>query len=139
MRHAQYIERLEIGGWQVARVALPKGASYHTMFTGGRTREDIGYVCVWIKGRIEGVNLTTGEALPVRQPWLVSSDLPDLSVGRGKFTAVEDAEWLCFDAKINDGARAELRVMTGAEAPPAGYVTYTLAPGVQLVVKQRAA
>lgn len=139
MKQAQNRGIREIAGWRVAHMALPQGASYHTLFSGSRTREDIGYVCVWIKGRIEGVNLTTGEALTVRQPWLVSSDLPPLTTGRGKLTATENTEWLCFDAKLNAGARAELRVVTGTEALPAGYFDYELAPGVALRVKERAA
>ncbi len=137
MRQARNLGILEIAGWRVAHMALPQGASYHTLFTGSRSREDIGYVCVWIKGRIEGVNLTTGEALTVRQPWLVSSDLPPLTTGRGKLTATEDTEWLCFDAKLNAGARAELRVLTSAGALPVGYVDYELAPGVALRVREK--
>lgn len=137
MKQAKHIAFVDVGGWRAAHIALPKGASYRTLFTGNRTRDDIGYAAVWIKGRIEGVNLTTGEALTVRQPWLLSSDLPPLTVGRGEFTAIEDAEWLCFDAKLNNGARPVLRVVLGGEAPPAGHVAYELAPGVALHVKEK--
>lgn len=142
MKQAELVEYLEIGGWRVARMRLPKGASYHALVTGARTRADVGYVAVWIKGRIEGINLSTAEALVPREPWMVSSDLPEMSVGRLSFKAAEDSEWLCFDAKLNAGRVPELCIVEGvAPAQPldrlSGHIEHPLAPGVFVITPIR--
>jgi hypothetical protein len=139
MKQARLVEHLDIGGWKVAHMALPMGASYHAIVTGNRTRAEVGYVSAWIAGCIVGRNLTTGETLAERAVGVLSSDLPPMSVGRLEFTATEDTEWLCFDGKLNDGWVPELRVVedTASAIPPAQHIEHQLAPGFTLVVPIR--
>lgn len=140
MRQATHLGVLTIGGWNAAHKLLPAGAKYFTLSTGHRTREDIGYLTLWIKGHIEGLNLSTGEKLHPRKPWTLSSELPPLSIGRVQLTALVDSEWLCFDGKINDGKTPNMKVVQGepgAITVPSGHVLHELAPGVQLVIQER--
>lgn len=135
MRNARRVGTVNVAGWIAARMLLPAREKYHSIVTGSRSREDIGYVAVWIKGLVHGRNISTGEQLATRRPWLVSTDLPPLSVGRLEFTAHEDSEWLCFDAKLNEGRVPDLAVVMGDSSVPAGRVSHQLAPGVFLAVK----
>lgn len=139
MKRAQAIETLEIAGWKVQRMLLPKGSKYYAIVTGNRTRADIGYVALWLKGCIVGRNLTTGAELEKRQPWTLSSDLSPLSVGRLEFEATEDTEWYCFDGKLNNGATPEMALLRGGEAVIPGMQAFPLADGVYLLIKPRSA
>lgn len=139
MRQAQIIKRLEIGGWNVVQMKLPKGNEYHAIVFGKKSREDLGYSAVWIKGLIEGRNLRTGESLSPRRPWVLSSDLPEMSIGRLEFKAIEDTEWLCFDAKLNRGFVPQLSVVenidSGGSIPL--YTQYQLGIKSYLIVPKR--
>lgn len=137
MKQARAIEHLDLAGWRVHRMLLPCGAKYHAIVTGARARDDIGYIAVWLSGHIVGRNLTTGEDLQPRKPWSISTDLAPLSVGRLEFEAVEDTEWLCFDAKINNGVRPVVTLSINGAEPPAGCIVYPLADGVCLHIKSR--
>lgn len=140
MKQAIRLGTVTVGGWAAAHLHLPAGAKYFTISTGNRTREEIGYHTVWTKGRIEGLNLTTGERLQPRKPWTLSSELPPLSIGRVELTAVEDSEWLCFDGKINGGKTPNMKVVLGqpgAITVPAGHVLHELEPGVHLLIEER--
>ena len=137
MKQAKPLGIVEIAGWRAMHMSLPTGAAYYSIVTGSRSRKDIGYAAVWIRGRVEGRNLTTGLPLATRTPWLVSTDLPPLSVGRLEFAALEDSEWLCFDAKLNGGLVPELAIVANSSPPPDAEL-HPLAEGVSLAIKRRA-
>lgn len=101
MKQATSLCTVEAFGWKLVKMALPAGHSYGLIVGADRDRAAVGTVTLFTKGRITGVNVSTGEQLDVREPGVLSTTLGPLKAGKRVLTAEDAAEWWCIDERVN--------------------------------------
>ena len=103
MKQAVKLASVVAFGWRIIKMQLPAGKSYGLMVSRDLPRSVLGTFALFTEGRIEGVNLSTGEALDVRTRGTFTGQLGELKPGLRRLTAVQDTTWWCVDRRANDG------------------------------------
>lgn len=132
MKQASPLCTVEAFGWKLVKMALPQGHSYGLIVGADRDRSSVGTVTLFTKGRITGVNTSTGEALDERVPGVLSTSLGPLKAGKRVLTAEEDSEWWCLDSRVNSAALpgiALVHATAGQRVPGLCFVATGISEG----------
>ena len=112
MKVARLIQQVQAFGWEVSNLSLDTGAVYRYIIPTDIHRSRLPAVSIWTRGRVAGVNLTTGNQVADRVPGVLTSDLSAaVRAGRYELTATEPSEWWCVASKLNGGQLPRLRAV----------------------------
>jgi hypothetical protein len=100
------IEHHTVFGWKVYRHLMPAGAQMVTFAANEVPREQAPNRAMYVRGQCSVENDTT--ALPDRIPGLFTGDRPAHPAGKTTVTAVQDAEFWCFNYVANRRALPNL-------------------------------
>lgn len=130
MKRASLIAQHDAFGWSVSHLSLPAGVAYSYIVSADTDRSLLPAVSFWTRGRVTGVNVTTGAAIDDRVPGTLTSALARVvRAGRFVLTAEQDSEWWCIAAKTNRGQLPGLSSFDLTSGQSA-----TLDPGQRLLI-----
>lgn len=101
-------------GWVVHHKEIPAGEPYVVNLTKDTDGPGLGNITVITKGRITGVNRSTGASVPERIPGYTNKDRASLLAGIYDFTAQENSEWWCINQRINGDRLPNVEIFSAA-------------------------
>lgn len=97
MMTMSYFKRYSVFGWNVFKREIKKGEKYTVSFWLERDNASLGLMTMWVKGRISGMNTTTGVISPERVAGSFTGDRNfKYAPGRYEYLCEEDSEWWCI-------------------------------------------
>lgn len=101
-------------GWVVHHKKIAAGEPYAVNLMQDTDGAGLGNITLVTKGRITGVNRSTGASVPDRVPGYTNKDRTGLVAGVYDFTAQQDSEWWCINQKTNKNRLPTVDVFSAA-------------------------